>query len=300
MVTDLLQSNRQLRDSINSLNKEKETIENDNCILQGDNLELRDRIEILESIIKANANDYENYDWKKIIEEENDLGIATYKNASNKGVENVASAMVEVKKENRMLKKRIEHLELQISHLTNHFDYQGNIEPTRTIMGNKKDSFGQANDFMSEQSPMTYYDQNAFTAAQLNYSKAPSSHNMRSTGFNRGRSNIHSKHSLRDNGGRKMGRRELSMKNGKSRKNLKGKSNSNVMDYSLPASSHGLGITDEPLPPAIPQGQGSYSNPNQMMVVKQPNEPIKDKDEALKMLYNMMINRVQKKRHTSY
>jgi small-conductance mechanosensitive channel len=64
MVTDLLQSNRQLRDSINIINNEKETIENDNCILQSDNLELRDRIEILESIIKANANDYENYDWK--------------------------------------------------------------------------------------------------------------------------------------------------------------------------------------------------------------------------------------------
>lgn len=30
MVTELLQSNRQLRDCINSLNKEKENIENDN------------------------------------------------------------------------------------------------------------------------------------------------------------------------------------------------------------------------------------------------------------------------------
>lgn len=218
MVTDLLQSNRQLRDSINALNKEKENIENDNCILQSDNLELRDRIEILESIIKANANDYENYDWKKIIEEENDLGII-HRNSNNKGVENVASAMVEVKKENRMLKRRIEHLELQISHLTNHFDYQGNIEPTRTLMGAQKDVYMQnsSNEFMSEQPPMTYYENSAYAQ---NHSNLPSSHNMRSTGFSKGRSNINSKNSLRD-GGRKMGRRDQSKRNGVGKKGMK-------------------------------------------------------------------------------
>lgn len=96
MVTDLLQSNRQLRDSINMLNKEKENIENDNCILQSDNLELRDRIEILESIIRANASEYENYDWRKIIEEENELNLESFKNNGNKGVENVAATMIEI------------------------------------------------------------------------------------------------------------------------------------------------------------------------------------------------------------
>lgn len=216
MVTDLLQSNKQLRDSINALTKEKETIENDNCILQSDNLELRDRIEILESIIKANANDYENYDWKKIIEEETDLGLASYKNSTNKGVENVASAMVEIKKENRMLKRRVEHLELQISHLTNHFDYQGNIEPTRTLLNSQKDAYMQntSNEFMSDHSPMTYYDNKGFgLGSNLNYSNAPSSQNMRSTGFSKGRPNLNSKHSLRENG-RKAARRDLSMRNG--------------------------------------------------------------------------------------
>ena len=219
MVTDLLQSNRQLRDSINLLYKEKENIENDNWVLQSDNLELRDRIEILESIIKANANDYENYDWKKIIEEDNDLGISTIKSQSNKGVENVASAMMGVKKENRMLKTRIEHLELQISHLTNHFDYQGNIEPTRTLMNyNKNPAQDTSNGFMSENSPMTYYD------GGMNQPKAkynpPGSQNTRSTGFNRGRTTLHSKHSLRE-AGRKKGRRDFSMRNGTSKKNLK-------------------------------------------------------------------------------
>ena len=209
MVTELLQSNRQLRDCINSLNKEKENIENDNCVLQTDNLELRDRIEILESIIKANANDYENYDWKKIIEEENDINLSTFKSSSNKGIESIASSMVETKKENRMLKRRVEHLELQISHLTNQFDYQGNIEPTRTLMNFKKDQqMNYSNELMYEQSPVTYYD-NDKAGINSNYSNAPSSQKMRSTGFSRGRSKVNSKGSIKDGG-----RREMSMRNG--------------------------------------------------------------------------------------
>ena len=61
-------------------------------------------------------------------------------------------------------------------------------------------------------------------------------------------------------------------------------------------------MIDEPLPPAFMQGQGNYSNPNNMMIMKLGNNktPLKDKDEAMKMLYNMMMNRVQKKRHTNY
>lgn len=133
--------------------------------------------------------------------------------------------MVEVKKENRMLKRRIEHLELQISHLTNHFDYQGNIEPTRTLVGFNKNTSNQAhrqNEFMSEQSPNTYYDNpNGFGGgAHMNYSNAPSSQNMRSSGFNRDQAHINSKHSLRENG-RKGARRDLSMRNGVGKKGLK-------------------------------------------------------------------------------
>ena len=224
MVTDLLQSNRQLRDSINVLNREKEAIENDNCVLQSDNLELRDRIEILESIIKANANDYENYDWKKIIEEENDIELAPFKNTGNKGVENVASTMVEIKKENRMLKRRVEHLELQISHLTNHFDYQGNIEPTRTLVNSQKEQYMQnmQSDFMPEPSPVSYYDNNGMSVgSNMSYSNGPNSNKMRSTGFSRGgHAKITSKSSLRNSGGGR-GRRDVTIKNGTGKKSNK-------------------------------------------------------------------------------
>ena len=141
MVTELLQSNRQLRDWINMLSKEKENIEGDNSVLQTDNLELWDRIEILEGIIKANANEFENYDWSKIIENYNmrdDTLSSEY--SSNKGIKSVINSMINIKQENRMLKKRNEHLELQISNLTYHFDYQGNIEPTQTLINFNKDT----------------------------------------------------------------------------------------------------------------------------------------------------------------
>lgn len=131
--------------------------------------------------------------------------------------------MIGVKKENRMLKTRIEHLELQVSHLTNQFDYQGNIEPTRTLMNYNKNSeqiHNNTNGFMSEQSPMTYYDGNGFGAKNLNYSNLPKSQNMRSTGYNRGRTNLNSKHSLREVNRRIKGR-DLSIKNGKSKNTLK-------------------------------------------------------------------------------
>lgn len=117
MVRELLQSNRELRETINYLNKEKETAENENCVLSGENVELRDRIEVLESIVQAHANsEYEDYDWRKIIEE--DQYLAGAPKPTSKGVETVASALMEMKKENRMLKGRIEHLEVQNNNLT--------------------------------------------------------------------------------------------------------------------------------------------------------------------------------------
>lgn len=88
---------------------------------------------------------------------------------------------------------------------------------------------------------------------------------------------------------------------GLARRLLNNKSHSNVVDYSMPDASHGFAPLDDALPPAIPQGQGSYSNQNQMMVIKKGGqEQIKDKDEALKMLYSMMMNRVNKKRQGNY
>lgn len=296
MVTDLLQSNRQLRDSINMLNKEKENIENDNCILQSDNLELRDRIEILESIIRANASEYENYDWRKIIEEENELNLESFKSNGNKGVENVASTMIEIKKENRMLKRRIEHLELQISHLTNHFDFQGNIEPTRAMVNQMTNEYNDGtDDMMPEPIPINYYDRGAMNSNPgMNYTNGPNSQNMRSTGFKKGtRTKIGSKSSLRESGQKRAHRPDVTIRNGK-KKSLKANSDYS-MNINQMADNSAAMYGDAP----YMQGQGSYSDHNNMMLLKS-NAGVTDKDEALKMLYDMMMTRVNKKRRTNY
>jgi len=59
---------------------------------------LRDRIEVLESILQANSHaEYDDYDWRKIIEEEQAF---TAPKAYSKGVETVAKTLMEMKKEN--------------------------------------------------------------------------------------------------------------------------------------------------------------------------------------------------------
>ena len=57
-----------------------------------------------------------------------------------KTVDEIARNLVEMKKENRILKKRVEHLELQNNELSNQIEVKGNIEPTRTIMNWKPDN----------------------------------------------------------------------------------------------------------------------------------------------------------------
>lgn len=112
---------------------DKENAENENCILQGENVELWDRIEVLESILQANSHaEYDDYDWRKIIEEEQASSLVIPK-AYSKGVETVARTLMEMKKENRMLKIRVEHLEIQNNDLSLKFGWIGNIEPTWTL-----------------------------------------------------------------------------------------------------------------------------------------------------------------------
>jgi len=74
------------------------------------------------------------------------------------------------------------------------------------------------------------------------------------------------------------------------------KTNSNI-DYSV----NNMNMMDIPSQNyaqfSYPQGQGTYSDNFNML--NSENNELKDKDEALKMLYDMMMNRVNKKRKTN-
>ena len=72
MVKELMQANRDLRENIEELNRKGDNFENDQFHLNMENRELRDRIEILESVIgSTNLNDdFEQLDWREFLEDE--------------------------------------------------------------------------------------------------------------------------------------------------------------------------------------------------------------------------------------
>jgi hypothetical protein len=72
MVKELMNSNRLLRDTINQLETENTKFEGDTYHLQVENRDLRDRIEILESVIASTThqNEFDALDWRQLILED--------------------------------------------------------------------------------------------------------------------------------------------------------------------------------------------------------------------------------------
>ena len=68
---ELMKTNRDLRTDIDDLADRVDRGENENFHLSTENRELRDRIEILETVIGQSnvGNEFENMDWREIIEE---------------------------------------------------------------------------------------------------------------------------------------------------------------------------------------------------------------------------------------
>ena len=75
MVKELMQSNRVLRDTIDQLNTVNDKNEGELYTFQVENRELRDRIEILESVIASTTNqsEFDALDWRTLIAEEEGL-----------------------------------------------------------------------------------------------------------------------------------------------------------------------------------------------------------------------------------
>lgn len=93
--------------------------------MQSENLDLRDRIEVLESIIKQNPTDYENYDWRKLLEEEELLPQAEHipvpETEQNKvNFDFIIKMITTFKKDNRVLNQKVVHLEVQNQNLQQH------------------------------------------------------------------------------------------------------------------------------------------------------------------------------------
>ena len=69
---ELMQTNRELRSEVNALAERCDASENENFHLQTENRELRDRIEILESVIASTnfGEAFEKLDWRQLFKHE--------------------------------------------------------------------------------------------------------------------------------------------------------------------------------------------------------------------------------------
>lgn len=69
MVKELMQSNRELRDKVDFLNENNDRHETDLYHFQIENRDLRDRIEILESVIASTTqqSDFDSLDWRQLV-----------------------------------------------------------------------------------------------------------------------------------------------------------------------------------------------------------------------------------------
>ena len=121
----LMVTNRELRGDIEQLADKVDSGENENFHLSVENRDLRDRIEILESVIGQSnvGNEFENMDWREIIEDNRPPQART----SNSTMNEIINQLFVLKKdqakrdetnsalmsENNQLKQQIEQFKAQ-------------------------------------------------------------------------------------------------------------------------------------------------------------------------------------------
>ena len=80
-----MQTNRVLRSDIEDITDEKDKADNEVFHLSNENVYLRDKIEILESVIAQSSagNEFENMDWREIIEDDKPPQLKSNNNTMN-------------------------------------------------------------------------------------------------------------------------------------------------------------------------------------------------------------------------
>ena len=137
-VTDLLKVNQMLRDESNG----KEDIINKKNIqvyqVNEENEELRDRIELLETIVQSDSSTFEKYVSSNLLEDAQKNNMGEYL-GFDEGCVQIDSVYVELTELRRIVKKlekRNKHLERQNMENQYQMHFIGNNEPSRPIMKN--------------------------------------------------------------------------------------------------------------------------------------------------------------------
>lgn len=127
MVKELMQTNRELRDTVDTLNETNERNESDLYSLQVENRDLRDRIEILESVIATTTHqsDFDQFDWRQLLLAEDDSAKKPQTSQGGRvAINEMANELIESKKANRQLSLEVETLRTQMSELQSQFELE--------------------------------------------------------------------------------------------------------------------------------------------------------------------------------
>ena len=145
-VTELLKANTELRDHMESVERELESKEAENSQLNIENQQLRERVELVEGILKGNSSHIENSlsssVRSKIDQSNSQYGHFNrfkeekFEDSGVISVDSVYNELIHLRKMNRALEDRIKQLEVQNLRMTN----QGfssvkskHMEPNRPI-----------------------------------------------------------------------------------------------------------------------------------------------------------------------
>lgn len=151
-VTDLLRANTELRDQMEGVERDLERNEAENYQLNIENQHLRERLELVEGILKGNSAqlgttvssnlrsqiDRSNTKYGHMgsrMDDANDSGVS---------VDSVYNELIHLRKQNRALEERIKQLEVQNFRMTNQgFNVLNSkhAEPNRPIFSNQQDDF---------------------------------------------------------------------------------------------------------------------------------------------------------------
>ena len=174
-VTDLLKANTELRDTIEKMRRQKEDSDAEVFTLNIENQTLRERLELVEGILKNNRENYEQLvsdDVKGILAKSNTQYGKFNMNAPLEGtsvnqnqeftIDAVYTELIQLRQHNRALETRIKQLELQNFNMARGGAGIGpgpktpggpikNIEPNRPIFDSQRDpNGGQSSQHPSE------------------------------------------------------------------------------------------------------------------------------------------------------
>lgn len=119
MVKELMTSNKELRNTVDQLSDANDKNQADLYHFQVENTDLRDRIEILESVIASTTHqsDFDQLDWRQLILDEEETTTITPPalKGSSGAIKEMATELIENKRAQRQMQLEMEQLRLQMA-----------------------------------------------------------------------------------------------------------------------------------------------------------------------------------------